>query len=55
MFTSTSFTEEGVESVITTANSLVGWHLTIRLDTVLKAEELPACITNLDTGLTDMD
>jgi hypothetical protein len=25
------------------------------LDTVLEAEELPAGVTNLDTGLTDVD
>jgi len=29
--------------------------LTIWLDSVLKAEELPAGVTNLDTGLTDVD
>jgi len=32
---STSLREKGVEGVITTTNSLVGWHLTIRLDAVL--------------------
>jgi len=55
VFTSTSFTEEGVESIITTTNGFVRWHLTVRLDTVFEAEELPACVTNLDTGLTDVD
>jgi hypothetical protein len=29
--------------------------LTIRLDTVLQAEELPTGITDLDTGLTNMN
>jgi hypothetical protein len=29
--------------------------LTIWLDTVLKAEELPTGVTNLDTSLTDVD
>jgi hypothetical protein len=38
MFSSTCFTEESVESIITTSNSFVRWHLTIRLDTVLEAE-----------------
>ena len=52
---STSLREEGVESIVTTANGLVGRHLAIRLNTVLKAEELPAGVTNLDTGLTDVD
>ena len=50
----TSFTEEGVERVITATDGLVGGHLTIRLDTVLEAEKLPASVTDLDTGLTDL-
>lgn len=32
MLTSTSFTEKGVECIIPSANSLITWHLTIRLD-----------------------
>ena len=51
----TGFGEEGVEGIIATSNCLVRWHLTIRLNTVLEAEELPAGVTNLDTGLTDVD
>jgi len=38
VFTSTSFTEESVESIITTTNSFVRWHLSVRLDTVFEAE-----------------
>ena len=52
---STGLREEGVESVVATSDGLVGWHLTVRLDSVLKAEEFPAGVTNLDTGLTDVD
>jgi hypothetical protein len=55
VFTSTSLREEGVESIITTTDGLIGWHLTVWLDTVLKAEEFPAGVTNLDTGLSDVD
>ena len=51
----TSLGEEGVEGIITTTDGFIGWHLTIRLDTVLEAEKLPAGVTNLDTGLTDVD
>jgi hypothetical protein len=51
----TSFREEGVESIITTTDGLIGGHLTIRLDTVLKTEELPAGVTDLDTTLTDVN
>ena len=52
---STSLGEEGVESVVATTDGLVGRHLTVWLDTVLEAEELPAGVTDLDTGLTDVD
>merc|ERR550525_565639 len=52
---STGLGEEGVEAVISSPNSLVRWHAAIRLDPVLQAVELPASVTNLDTGLSDMD
>ena len=51
----TSLREEGVEGIITATDGLVGGHLTVRLDTVLEAEELPAGVTDLDTGLTDVN
>ena len=43
--------EEGVERVITATDRLVARHLTVRLNTVLQAEELPATVTDLATGL----
>jgi hypothetical protein len=52
---STSLGKEGVESIIATADGLVGRHLAIRLDTVLKAVKFPAGVTNLNTGLTKMN
>jgi len=52
---STSLREEGVESIISATDGLVRWHLTVWLDSVLKAEELPAGVTDLDTGLSDVD
>ena len=55
VLTSAGLGEEGVERVITTADGLVGRHLTIRLNAVLQAEQLPAGVTDLDTGLTDVD
>ena len=55
VLTGTSLGEEGVESIVTTTDRLIGWHLTIWLNTVLKAEELPACVTDLDTGLSNVD
>jgi len=51
----TSLREEGVESIITTTDRFVGWHLTIWLDSVLEAEKLPTGVTDLDTALTDVD
>lgn len=45
--------EEGGEGTIRVG--IVAGLETIRLDTVLLAVEFPAGITNLDTGLTDMD
>jgi len=55
MFARSSLGEEGVETVVSSTNSLVRWHLTIRLDTMLKTVELPTGITNLDSGLTNVD
>ena len=55
VLTSTSLGEEGVESIVTTTDGFIGWHLTVWLNSMLEAEELPACVTDLDTGLTDVD
>merc|ERR1719321_1694218 len=52
---STSLGEEGVESIVTTANGLVGGHLAVRLNAVLEAVEFPAGITSLDAALADVD
>jgi hypothetical protein len=52
---SSSFAEEGVEGVIATSDGLVRGHLTIWLDSVLEAVEFPTGVTDLDTGLTNMN
>jgi len=54
MLAGAGLAEEGVERVITTANSFVTWHLAIWLNAVLKAEELPARIANLHTALAEV-
>ena len=54
MLARSSFSEEGGEGVIAT-HQLVRGHLAIRLDTVLQAVELPAGITDLATGLANVD
>jgi hypothetical protein len=51
VLSSTSLREEGVESIIATANSLVGWHLSVRLNTMLEAVKFPAGVTYLYTRL----
>jgi hypothetical protein len=51
MLAGAGLAEKGVESVVTTADGLVGGHLPIRLDAVLKAVELPAGVASLDAGL----
>jgi len=52
---SSGLTEEGVEGVVSPGDGLVVGLLSIGLDGVLQAVELPACIANLDTGLTHVD
>ena len=54
MLSGTSFGKESGEGVIPT-HELVGGHMAVGLDAVLEAVELPAGITDLATGLTDMD
>merc|ERR1711871_1155858 len=52
---STGLGEEGVESVVTATDGLVGGHLAVRLDAVLKAVQLPAGVAGLDTSLANVD
>ncbi|EPY42742.1 hypothetical protein AGDE_00997 [Angomonas deanei] len=52
---STSFAEKGVEGVILDTNGLVGRHRAVGLNAVLKAKQLPASVTNLATGLADVN
>ncbi len=55
VLSSSGFREEGVESIIATTDSFVRWHLSVRLDSVLQAEEFPTSVTNLDTSLTNVN
>jgi hypothetical protein len=55
VFAGTSFREKGVERVVAATNGFVAWHLSIRLDSVLEAVEFPAGVTDLDSGLSDVD
>lgn len=51
----TSLGEEGVEGIVAAADGLVRRHLAVGLDAVLQAVQLPAGITDLDTGLANVD
>ena len=55
MFARSCFTEESVEGVITTSYGLVAGHLTIRLDAVLQAVQLPTGVADLHASLTNMN
>lgn len=54
MFAGASFAEEGVKGVIATADGLVGRHLAVGLNAMLKAVKLPAGVTDLDSSLADV-
>ena len=55
MLSSSGLAKEGVEGVVSATNSLVRRHLAVGLDAVLETVELPAGISNLDTGLSSVD
>ena len=55
VLSSASLAKESVEGVVSATDSLVGWHLAVWLDAVLQAVEFPAGISNLDTGLSNVD
>lgn len=55
VFSSAGLAEEGVEGVVSASDALVWWHLTVGLDSMFQAVQLPAGITDLNSGLSDMD
>jgi predicted TIM-barrel enzyme len=55
VFAGSGLTEEGVEGVISTSDGLVTGHLAVRLDSMLQTVQFPASVSDLDTGLTDMN
>lgn len=54
MLASSSLAEEGVEGVVSASDGLVCGHLAIGLDAMLQAVELPAGISDLDSGLANV-
>merc|ERR1719277_1960303 len=50
-----SLREKSVEGVVSTTDGLVARHLSVGLNAMLQAEQLPARIADLDAGLSDVD
>lgn len=55
MLSGTSFTEESIETVVASPNCFVWWHLTIRLNAMFQAIQLPTGIADLDSSLANVD
>lgn len=55
MFSCASFTEESVERIVTASNGLVAGHLAIGLNSMLQTVQFPTGITNLHSGLANMN
>ena len=55
MLSGARLAEERVEGVVAAADRLVARHLTVGLDAVLEAVQLPAGIAYLQTALADVD
>jgi len=53
VLSSPGFREECCEGII--SESLVGRHMTVRLDAMLQTIKFPAGVTDLTTGLADVD
>ena len=55
MFPRSGFAEEGVKGIISSTDCLVAGHLAIWLDTMLQTVELPASVSDLNSGLADVN
>src|SRR5699024_7096792 len=55
MLAGAGLAEEGVERVVTRADSLVRRHLPVGLDSVLQAVQLPAGVSHLDASLAEVN
>ena len=53
MLSTSSLGEEGLEGVV--PEGLVGGHVAVGLDAMFEAVELPAGVSDLATGLADVD
>ncbi len=55
VFAGAGFAEEGIKTVVAGSDSLVGWHLTVRLNAMFQTVEFPAGISDLNSGLANVD
>jgi hypothetical protein len=55
VFSGSGLREKRVEGIVASTDRFVRWHLTVRLDSVLQAVQFPARISNLDTGLSNVN
>jgi hypothetical protein len=54
MFTCIRLEEEEIERIVTNADGLIRWHLTVGLDATFETVELSTPISDLDTGLSSV-
>ena len=55
VFSCSSLTEKRVKGIVSSADSLVARHLAIRLNSMLQAVQLPTSVSNLNSGLANVD
>mmetsp|Transcript_14366 Transcript_14366/g.21303 ORF Transcript_14366/g.21303 Transcript_14366/m.21303 type:complete len:115 (+) Transcript_14366:1113-1457(+) len=55
VFPSASLRKECVERIVATTDGFIGGHLSVGLDAVFQAVKLPTGISDLNTGLPNMD
>lgn len=52
VFSRAGFAEKRVKTVVSAAHRLVGWHLSVRLDSMLQTVKFPARVSDLNSSLT---
>ena len=55
VFSCSSLAEKRVKGIVSSADSLVARHLAIRLNSMLQAVQLPTSVSNLNSGLANVD
>jgi hypothetical protein len=55
VFAGRGLAEKGVEGIVGNTKRSVRGHFSVLVDAVLEAVKLPAVVTNLDTGLAEMN